>query len=231
MVQACRTLAFRWLLPVTQLVLCIVALWPLRAVIIQEVRDSIHAYRPLKTPPPYPLENQQFPTLVFDLPNPRELRAFEALERRKWIPMLLNLPSGLAQLPYAILNPAKQEWMPRGMNFRTWSVISWPLVGIIFWWSAGRGIEALIAARRRLVHPRISWTETVAGAALCLFCAVASVCLPLYGGVDEEFPVKLWIAGSGIWTVLGGAMVAARVAQWRIRRRAQLTKAPEVSPA
>jgi hypothetical protein len=41
----------------------------------------------------------------------------------------------------------------------------------------------------------------------------------------------LWIAASGIWTMLGGVMVAARVAQRRIRRRAQLAEAPEVYPA
>lgn len=229
MVQARPTLAFRWLLPIAQLVLCIVALWPLRVVIIQEIRGSIRAYRPLKAPPPNPPENQQFPIVVID---PQELRtSFEALERREWMPMMLNLPAGLVQLPYAILNPAKQEWIPRGMEFKTWRVISWPLIGILFWWSAGRGIEALLAARRRLVHPRITWAETVTGAALCLFCAVAAVCLPLYGGVHKEFPVKLWIAGAGIWTVLGGVLVAARVTQWRIRKRAQLTKPPEVSPA
>jgi hypothetical protein len=34
------------------------------------------------------------------------------LERRKWLPIALNLPCGLVQLPYVILNPAKQEWIP-----------------------------------------------------------------------------------------------------------------------
>ena len=231
MAQARPALAFRWLLPIAQLLFCVVAVWPLRVVIVQEIRVSIHSYPPLKTAPPNPSENRQFPTVVIDPAFMQEFRAFEALERREWIPMMLNLPAGLVQLPFAIFNPGKQEWFPKGMDFKTWRVISWPLFGILFWWSAGRGIEALLAARRRLVHPQITWTETVVGAALCLFCAVAAVCLPLYGGVDEEFPVKLWILGSGIWAVLGGVMVAARVAQWRIRRRAQLTNAPEVSPA
>jgi hypothetical protein len=38
------------------------------------------------------------------------------------------LPCGLVQLPYVILNPAKQEWIPRDIDLQTWRVISWPLV-------------------------------------------------------------------------------------------------------
>ena len=227
MIQGRSTFAFRWLLPVMQLVLCAFAIWPLRALFIQEIKDSIRAYRPLKTPPPKPVDNPQFTNLII---NPQELRAFQALETREWMPMMLNLPAGLIQVPYAILNPAKQEWVPRGMVFKTWRVISWPLIGILFWWSVGRGIEALLAAQRGLVHPRITWTETAVGAALCLFCAIAAVCLPLYAGADAEFPYRLWIAGSGLWSVLGGIVVAARVAQFRIRRRARSTNVSEVSP-
>lgn len=228
MIHARSTFAFRWLLPVMQLALCVVAIWPLHALFIYEIKNSIHAYRPSKTPPLKPPENPHFPNLVI---SPQDIRTFQSLERREWIPMMLNLPSGLIQLPYAMLSSAKQEWVPRGMVFKTWRVISWPLIGIFFWWSVGRGIEALLAVQRHLVHPRITWTETVVGAALCLFCAVAAVCLPLYAGADAEFPFKLWIAGSSMWSVLGGTVVAARVAQFRIRRRRQLTNASGVFPA
>jgi hypothetical protein len=139
--------------------------------------------------------------------------------------MMLNLPSLLVQLPYVILNPAKEEWVPRGMDFKTWRVISWPLLGILFWWSAGRGVEALLASRQQLIRPRISRFESAAGAALFLFCAVAGVALPLCVGSDAEFPVRFWVAGSAIWAALGGVMVAARLAQWRIQRK---TVAPAV---
>jgi hypothetical protein len=231
MVQELRTLAFRWVLPITQLVLCVVILWPLRGAIIQQVRHSIDVYWTAKTPQPRPSENQQLVILVTDPLTPQQRQTLEVLERREWAPMLLNLPSLLVQLPYVILNPAKQEWVPKGMDFKTWRVISWPLVGILFWWSAGRGIEALLAARRQLVRPRISWVETAAGAALFLFCAVAAVALPLCAGVDEDFPLRLWIAGSGMWAVLAGVVVAARVAQWRIQRRTGITMVTEISPA
>jgi len=219
MVQEGRLFAFRWLLPSTQLLLCSVALWPLRPLLIQQVRDSIHAYR-VRTNPPLSLPEKQ-QQLVVPL-SPREQLDFETFERlqgREWIPQTLNLPCMLVQLPYVILNQSKQEWVPRHLNFRTWRVISWPLLGILFWWIAGRGIEGLIAARRRLIRPKITWIETVVGAALCGFCAVAAVCMPLFTGRDETFPMKLFVAGFVMWSVLGGLVVAGRVAQSRLRKR------------
>ena len=55
--------------------------------------------------------------------------------------------------------------------------------------------------------------------------ARSSVTRPLYGGVDREFPLSLWIVGSSLWTLLGGMVVAARVVQWRVRKYCQ----PDVS--
>jgi hypothetical protein len=223
-----RTFAFRWLLPTTQLLLCSVALWPLHPLLIQQVRDSIYAYRVRTNPPPSLPEKQQ--QLVVPL-SPRQqfdFETFEHLERREWIPQTLNLPCMLLQLPYVILDPAKQEWIPRGMNFRTWRAISWPLLGILFWWIAGRGIEGLIAARRRLIRPRITWIETITGAALCAFCAIAAVCMPLFSERDENFPMILFVAAFVMWSGLGGVVVAGRVVQWRLRKRL-ISCVPEVS--
>lgn len=235
MVQERPTLAFRWLLPIAQLLLCVVVLWPLRTILMQQVRESIRAYRPQRNPQPNLPENQQI--LVVPLNPERELMfekeraTIERFERRQWIPQTLNLPCALVQLPYVILNPEKQEWVPRGMGLKTWRVISWPLAGVLFWWIAGRGIEGLIAARRTLIRPGITWIETITGAALCVFCAVAAVCIPLFSGHDVDFPMKLFVAAFVMWSVLGGVVVAARVAQWRVRRRPSLNDAGDVSPA
>ena len=234
MVQERPTLAFRWLLPITQLVVSVVVLWPLHMILIQQVRLSIRAYRHQPTPLSHLPEDQQFRILEVPL-SPQEqleLERFESLEKREWVPIMLNLPSGLVQLPYAILNPTKQEWMPRGMDFKTWRVISWPLIGILFWWSVGRGLEALLTARRHLVRPRIGWIETAVGAALFLFSTAIAIGIPICAGMDKDFPMKLFVAGSGAWAVLGGMMVAARVAQWRIIRGQEgLSNSPAVSPA
>jgi len=148
--------------------------------------------------------------------DPQELRALRALESHEWVPLMLNLPSGLVQWPYAILNPGSEEWRPRGINLRTWRAMSWPIIGILFWWCAGRGIEALIAGRRRLVHPRITWPETVIAIVLFLFCGITAVSLPLSGHHDRSFPLILWTLGSGIWALLAGLTIAARVLQWRL---------------
>jgi hypothetical protein len=225
MVQARRTLALRWVLPIAQLVLCVVVVWPLRGALVQQVRHSLRAYRSGKTQPPELLKDQQFGIVALDPLTPQQRRSLEVSEIREWVPMMLNLPSFLVQLPYAILSPAKQEWVPRGMELMMWRVISWPLVGILFWWSAGRGIEALLAARRHLVQPQISWIETVVGAALFLFCSVAAVCVPLSAGVEDGFSLKPLVAGLGTWAALGAAMVAARVTQWRTRRGLESTVA------
>jgi len=210
--------AFRWLLPIVQIMVCLTVLWPWRAVLIHQVRSSVRTYRTLESSLPQAAQvgTAGSSVSVNLYADPEELRKTQALERDEWVPMMLNLPSGLVQLPYVILNPSKQDWSPRGINLRTWRVISWPIIGILFWWSAGRGIEALIAGRRRLVSPKITWPETVIAAALFLFCGIAAVSLPLSGYHGGNFPLILWTLGSGTWAVLGGLTVGARVMQWRL---------------
>ncbi len=165
MVQERPTLAFRWLLPITQLVVSVVVLWPLHMILIQQVRLSIRAYRHQPTPLSHLPEDQQFRILEVPL-SPQEqleLERFESLEKREWVPIMLNLPSGLA---------------------------------------------------------------------LFLFCTVIAIGIPICAGMDKDFPMKLFVAGSGAWAVLGGMMVAARVAQWRIIRGQEgLSNSPAVSPA
>jgi hypothetical protein len=172
MVQEPHTLAFRWLLPITQLVLSMVVRWPLHTILIQQVRLSIREYRHQQTPLPHLAEGQQFRILEVPLSPQEQMEreTFQSLEKREWVPTMLNLPAGLMQLPYAILNPSKQEWMPTGMDFKTWRVISWPLIGILFWWSGGRGLEALLAARRHLVRPKLAGLRQ--WSALRCFCSV-----------------------------------------------------------
>jgi hypothetical protein len=230
MVQERSSLAFRWLLPIIQLVICAVVLWPSRSVLMWQVTRSIYAYRPQRNPVPKPPEDQKV-QIVLNPDWEKEAAAFERLERRQWVPIVLNLPCMLVQLPYMILNPTKQEWIPRDMDFKIWRVISWPLAGFLFWWVVGRGIEGLVAARRRMILPQITWIETITSGALCLFGAVATVCLPLFSGQDANFPMKFFVAGFAMWAVLGGVVVAARVAQWRIRRQASLTDRAATSPA
>lgn len=217
--------ALRWLLPIVQLILCVTALWPWRVTLTHQIGRAFGVY---ETPIlPSPAANQVDGTGVsisaYMYADPQELRTLQALERHEWIPLMLNLPSGLVQLPYAILNPANEDWRPRGINLRTWRVVSWPIIGILFWWCAGRGIEALIAGRRRLVNPQITWPETVMAVAVFLFCGFTAISLPLSAQHDRSFPLLLWILGAGTWALLAGVTIAARVLQWRLTAQVNLS--------
>lgn len=212
-----RAIPFRWILPIAQLLLCIVALWPLRGAIIQELRLSVRL-KPDASVLEALRKDRKLNILMIPL-TPEQRQAYEAEERRKWIPCMLNLPAGLAQLPFVIISPSHQEFTPRAMELWTWRAFSWPLLGVLFWWSAGRGIEALIAVRRRSLRPRISWAEAIIGGALFLFCSVMAVAVLLEGDIGKVFSVKLWAAGSITWAVLGAVMISARAAQWRVRKK------------
>jgi hypothetical protein len=209
--------ALRWLLPIVQLTLCVTALWPWRVTLVHQIGRSLGAYQASNPSLPKATlaDGTGASVSAYMYADQQQLRTLQALESHEWVPLMLNLPSGLVQLPYVILNPAKEDWRPRGINLRTWRVISWPIIGILFWWCAGRGIEALIAGRRRLVNPQITWPETVVAAVLFLFCGVTAVSLPL-SGHDKSFPLILWVLGSGTWALLAGLTIAARVLQWRL---------------
>jgi hypothetical protein len=192
-------------------------LWPWRVTLVQQIERSLSAYQ---TTIPSLTKAAQSDSGVavsaYMYVDPQELRALQALESHEWVPLMLNLPSGLVQWPYAILNPAREDWKPRGINLRTWRVLSWPIIGILFWWCAGRGIEALIAGRRGLISPQITWPETVMAVVLFLFCGITALSLPLSGQHDKSFPLILWTLGSGTWALLAGLTIAARVLQWRL---------------
>jgi len=86
---------------------------------------------------------------------------------------------------------------------------------MVFWWIAGRGVDALVASRRKDLVPRIGWLETVVGSLLTVSGVVAAVAIELFAranrsGLDE-------LAGAaGMWAILGGLTVAARIIQSRI---------------
>jgi len=124
------------------------------------------------------------------------------------------MPAGLVQLPYVISNRAKTEWVPNGMDVKRWRAITWPFVGLIFWWIAGRSVEALLAARRTIVRPSISWIETGIGVYLLLWGIIILVA-PLCSG------------SGAMWAVLGAAIVIARIAQRKIRFRLRDVQAPD----
>jgi len=104
------------------------------------------------------------------------------------------------------------------MPFEVWRAVSWPFVGSVFWWLAGRGVEGLSAAlRRRIVDPKIGWIEVTVSLAVFALGGIAFL-----GLISEVHADQLTIAlamGSGLWMMLGAVTVAAKVLQWRLCRR------------
>lgn len=212
-----RIWPFRWILPIGQLFVCAVVLWPIRGVLAYQIRNAFSFYVLRPSPEQFvaPKDGFHIELRPEDLD---QLHADEINERRQALPAALNVPAGLLQLPYAILNPEKRAWVPRGIFFETWRAMSWPLIGIMFWWTAGRGLEGLLAARRGIIRPAISWVET----------GIAAVFVFIFGGLATFLPfdresmrgepsLTILLMGSGLWGVLACVMIAARIAQWRIR--------------
>ena len=137
----------RWVLPIAQLVLCMELLWPWKSVLMLQLRSAAHARWPTRVQEP-----------VFQITTPivppRDRSTRTIAELRLTTPALLNMPSGFVGL-------AHRASVPKRMLPEFWRAMSWPFVGVIFWWITGRGIEALLASRSRVVPPVITWVETV----------------------------------------------------------------------
>ena len=196
-----RKFRLAWLLPLGQLVLCAALLWPVRLAIF-------HA---LHIPLPHIIEQ----TMLQDYARWYNKQGFFLTSVAA-----LNLPAGLVQLPYEMFNTTKREWMPVEMDFRIWRVVTWPLLCIPFWWIAGRAIDALTALKRQLVTPGIGWTETIIGFVLMAACGTGFFGL-LFGLSPNERSLELtrFIAGCGLWALLGALPVVARFRQWRFKKK------------
>src|SRR5271156_18329 len=177
-----RPLPFRWILPAAQILLAVVMFWPLRHVLAWEIRSSVDAYRGHPTELTFPVvafepskTASDGPVFVIDPTWPPPSPGFSMIDfapgtdgLRFWTPLMLNLPAGLLRVPYAIANPDKTEWTPKGMNSLYWRAISWPLAGLVFWWLAGRGIEAFIAAFSKKLRPALKPIEMIMAVLLVL---------------------------------------------------------------
>jgi hypothetical protein len=208
-------------LPIAQLLLAVALLWTVRRELIQQAKDAMSFRRAVENRKPIP--DVEFSVIIAERPTAEletELSTFERgfrnFERRKWIPSVMNLPVGLIQLPYVILSQSKEEWVPVGFDLMTWRAISWPLIGLLFWWSAGRGVDAMLALRTKRLAPKITIIEGVIGALFLAFCTIAAICLPLYARSDPDFPIMIFSLGFAVWAFLGGTVLFARLLQWRV---------------
>lgn len=205
-----RAIPFRRVLPAAELLLCAALVWPFAGFLIFQMRSAARANSANVEQPAFNLDLQRVQTS-------EEKRAENLFMLRTSIPALLNLPC-------LFLGLARKELVPTGVFSELWRSFTWPVVGVIFWWIAGRGIEALLACRRRVLLPAISWIEVFVASLICSLCF--TICfgflLDPNWRADFIYPWILALSASGLWILLGAATVAARLAQWRIRRQLKI---------
>jgi len=171
------------------------------------------------------------PQRVIVLPeiNPETLRGLGAAEetamRRMRVPVILNFPVAIAQVPYMLVT--RRELLPQGMLIQEWRALSWPFAGLLFWWLAGRGIEALSASFRSTLQPRLSWAEVIWAIVLLVVGIVTLIGIATTtpdDRHDKDFMALMY--GGLLWGVLAGLTLTARFRQSRIYKR----KAAESGP-
>jgi hypothetical protein len=234
---------FRIFLPLSQLLLCLALLWPHLHELRNQLNLAIREYsaRVLGTEAP-----DESSTVVLDVTpfTPREEQRLDLDAVRLTAPSALNIPVGFIQIPFMMANPDRSEWVPQGMWKREWRAVSWPFVGIIFWWMAGRGLEALFAGLRFFANsakeeaqrhyslaPKLHWMEIVIGSSLVAVGGATCYVLASGRGLLGLATDYVLAAGAGLWTVLGLIMVSAGFVQWRVRaveRRGALAAAEAV---
>lgn len=210
----------RWIFPLAQLFLCSVILWPMRPMLVSQIRASLREYgishdTAAKNPVTPGLRS-----FNLDLSDPDLQRRIRISEAREWAVAALNMPGGLPDLAYAILSPSHNEWTPRGMFLWVWRDLSWPIAGIFFWWLAGRSVEALFFSRHKILLPKIRWWEVVVSLPALALGAILAVGLCIDQSARTEFPFWILLAVFGsMWLVLGASTSLAYFVQWRLRRR------------
>jgi len=225
MKEQLRTFPFRWLLPLLQFSLCLISLWPYRDILVFELSSSIRAYAPAQsgTASSRP-QHIDIPTLT-----PEEQTAFDRGAKtdilRMRVPVVLNFPVVILQLPYVILNPEQTEWVPKEMLADTWRAMSWPFAGVLFWWSLGRGIEALSSSRKAIISPRVTLPETIFAAVLVCF-GVAEMVMTVTATPDHRAELRNMVLPIGgiLWGVLASLTIVARISQWKILRKAEVVR-------
>jgi len=199
----------RWLLPLAQLLVCLVVVLPVRWFLFFEAYRST---RPLRSADGSIQLNQA------DLDAIE--RASDLRDRLMKVPMVLDFPALLVEAPYTLTVYARTGHPVGGTMLETWRALGWPLVGIPFWWCIGRAIEALRAARRLIVLPRITLVETIFGILAACIGVASLVGILTSLPDDRHFDFLMFVGGGLLWGILGATTVTARVLQWRMLRRA-----------
>ena len=170
------SLPYRWILPVLQLLLCLVALWPVRG----RINQAFFHDQPQRV---VVLSGN---TSVEDI----EAESSNASDDEKThlrVPMALDLPALLVQTPYVLLYlrphcaPSRQHSFAR-MECR------FPALSLA--WSSGGRLDAAskhcLPPRRKPLLPRITRLETIGGAGHALHRGCAWSSSTFSGAIEEN---------------------------------------------
>src|SRR5277367_540452 len=115
-----RVPPFRWIFPLVQLFLCTVILWPMRSMLVGQIRTSLREYGiSHDSAAKIPVMRRLRP-FNLDPADPDVQRRIRISEAREWAVAAVNMPGGLPDMTYAILSPVHSEWIPRGMLMWAW---------------------------------------------------------------------------------------------------------------
>jgi hypothetical protein len=104
------------------------------------------------------------------------------------------------QLPTVFLRADRREWMPPGVDFQACRAVTWPVFGMVFWWLAGRGVDALLASRRKILVPCIGWAEPVIGFVLAAGGLASVIAFLLAAGLHRHDRVlQALMVAMGMW--------------------------------
>lgn len=216
-------LQLRWLLPIVELLLCGIVLWPLRSELISDLERRPGSYPIPASPASLPAPTEGTFTIEIRRATPEEQRQYEAKENAKrrrtarlLFPKYLNFPVWFFDLPFmGLIYPESPD---RHVHDKRQSLqaVTWPLAGVLFWWMAGRGIEALFM-RKRLLVPRIGPPEITAAIAIL----ISGIPVAIFGlsGQGQDLNSKFFRGGAALWSLMAVIIIAGGILQSRIRKR------------
>src|SRR5260370_32866335 len=145
-----RSFPFRWVLPITQLLVCAVVLWPLRSDFVTEIGASIDEYHghprvfKFKASPEqeqlleryekqHPLSAED--RLLFRLPL-EDKHSAQVRQRRVDIKKVLKFSGGLVNFPYSIWGSTTIYWDPPSIGIYILVRLKRRPMSILLWWVA-----------------------------------------------------------------------------------------------
>lgn len=227
--------SYRLILPLFQFIICVAVLISLRGAILSAINDSItsaqrRAGQPqvLSQPPAstaqspadsgHQAPNREPIFTIISRPMTREEEHRQEIQDALTaIPAALNFPVFMVETPLSFFSSPRTRGAMTMNDLRLWRALTFPVVGLLFWWIAGRAIEALCSMRRGIIFPRLLFIEGFAGALIMVVGLSSSLVMLADKSVLTDASLGLFALGAGLWAVLGSLSMITCLIQWRRR--------------